>query len=65
MSQTNIKRSSFKGFFATLGILAILGSAFGGYLYFKDNLGSENKDKTALAANVPSNPAIITFTFYV
>ena len=56
MSQTN-KRNSLKGFFATLGILSILGSAFGGYLYFQSNLegglGSDADGKTAQAANIP------------
>ena len=50
------KRNSFKGFFATLGILSILGSAFGGYLYFQSNLegglGSNTDGKTAQAANI-------------
>jgi len=56
----NKSRSSFKGFFSILGILAILGSAFGGYLYFNNNLSEglsnngNNNGKTALAANVPS-----------
>lgn len=50
MSQTNTKRSSFKGLFATLGILAIVTSALSGYLYFKQNLGVENKDIIARAS---------------
>jgi len=56
MSEIKNKHSAFKGVFSILGVLAIIGSAFGGYLYY-NNLESElsNSGKTALAANIPSN----------
>ena len=48
------QRSSHKALFSILGILTITSSLFGGYLYFRDNLGSDNTDNQALAASTPA-----------
>jgi hypothetical protein len=50
----SIKRSSHKALFSILGILTITSSLFGGYLYFRDNLGADNTDNQALAASTPA-----------